>query len=235
MIRIDLTDNPGGDASWTLTTNGHAPVGAPAGATAEDLLQLATDRGLASGGDLAVFADDGDEPLTGALTRGDGAPSTLVIARRGRIEVTIHHDGRFAGQHVSAATRVGRLRRQAAAEFGLTGDEADLHVLQHTDTEVRPDERERVGDLDRNSDGELSLDLVRVRPATVTVTINDCPVEVRRGRRSVSGLKRAGGVAQADVLEQVVAGRLVELPDAGHVDIEGGEVFVSHPRDSASS
>lgn len=234
MTRIDLTD-ASGDARWTLTADGHAPVTAPADATAEDLVRLAAERGLATGDDLAVFVDDGDEPLTGPITSGDGAPASLVVARRGRIEVTVHHDGRFVGQHVSAAARVGRVRRRAAAEFDLEGDEADLHVLQFTDTDLRPDERERIGDLDRNGDGELSFDLVRVRPATVTVTINDRPVEVRPGRRSVAGLKRAGGVAQADVLEQVVDGRLVELADGDHVDVEGGEVFVSHPRDSASS
>ena len=234
MTRIDLTD-AGDNARWTLTAEGHAPVTAAADSTAEDLVQIAADRGLATGNDLALFADDGDEPLTGAISSGDGAPASLVVARRGRIEVTVHHDGRFSGQHVSAAARVARVRRQAAAEAGLEGDEAAFHVLQFTDTDLRPDERERIGDLDRNGDGELSFDLVRVRPATVEVTVNDRPVEVRRGSRSVAGLKRASGVAQADVLEQVVGGRLVELADDGRVDIEGGEVFVSHPRDSASS
>ena len=234
MTRIDLTET-GGDAHWTLTAEGRAPVTAAADATAEDLVQIAADRGLATGDDLALFADDSDEPLTGAISSGDSAPASLVVARRGRIEVTVHHDGRFVGQHVSAAARVGRVRRQAAAHAGLEGDEADLHVLQFTDTDLRPDERERIGDLDRNGDGELSFDLVRVRPATVTVTVNDQPIEVRRGSRSVAGLKRVGGVAQADVLEQVVDGRLVELADDGRVDVEGGEVFVSHPRDSASS
>jgi hypothetical protein len=33
----------------------------------------------------------------------------------------------------------------------------------------------------------------------------------------------------------VIDDKLVLLPDGGHVVIKGGEVFVSHPKDSGSS
>ena len=226
------TDN----ASWRLHTRDQEPVEAPPEATAADLLHLAAESGLApEDDDLAVFADDGDEPLEGPLSQGDGAARTFVIGPRRQIEVTVHHNGRFIGQHVSAAMRIGRLRRQAAAEFDLDGDEAELYILQYADTDLRPDEHEHVGSLDQNGDGEVALDLIRIRPKTVTITINDCPVEVRTGRHAVAEIKRLGNVPQADVLEHVVDGRLVELGDDGHVKVKGGEVFVSHPRDSASS
>lgn len=73
------------------------------------------------------------------------------------------------------------------------------------------------------------------RQDTVTIMINNVAQTVHRGRQSVSEIKRIGGVPQADVLEQLIDGQLVELDDNGAVTIKGGEQFISHPRDSASS
>lgn len=73
------------------------------------------------------------------------------------------------------------------------------------------------------------------RQDTVTITINEPSFEVHRGRWSVVDLKKLASVALADELEQLIDGKLTPLPDAGHVTIKGGEVFVSHPKDSASS
>jgi hypothetical protein len=69
----------------------------------------------------------------------------------------------------------------------------------------------------------------------VTITVNNTDVEIHRGREPVSEIKRVGGVPQADELAQVVDGRLVPLDDNSAVTIKGGEVFVSHPRDSSAS
>jgi len=69
----------------------------------------------------------------------------------------------------------------------------------------------------------------------VTIMVNNTDVEIHRGREPVSEIKRVGGVPQADELAQVVDGRLVPLDDNGAVTINGGEVFVSHPRDSSAS
>jgi len=70
---------------------------------------------------------------------------------------------------------------------------------------------------------------------TVTIEVNGAPVQIHRGRRAVSEIKQLGGVAQADVLAQVVDGKLTDLQDDGHVVIKGGEEFHSHPRDSGAS
>lgn len=69
----------------------------------------------------------------------------------------------------------------------------------------------------------------------VTITINSKPFEIHRGRQTVIALKAAGAIATADELEQVVQGKLVPLADDGAVTLKGGEVFISHPRDSGSS
>lgn len=69
----------------------------------------------------------------------------------------------------------------------------------------------------------------------VTITIDGQPKPIHRGRRTVAEIKQLGGIPQADVLEQIINGQLVQLDDNGAVVIKGDEVFVSHPRDSASS
>lgn len=69
----------------------------------------------------------------------------------------------------------------------------------------------------------------------VTITINNQPFKIHRGRQSVAGIKKVGGVPLTDELEEVIKGKLTPLPDDGEVTIKGGEVFISHPRDSGSS
>jgi len=69
----------------------------------------------------------------------------------------------------------------------------------------------------------------------VSITINGKTVSIHRGHQTVAEIKQAGGVNPAHELEQVRDGQLWPLPDDGAVTLKGGEVFVSHPRDSASS
>jgi hypothetical protein len=69
----------------------------------------------------------------------------------------------------------------------------------------------------------------------VIITVNNVQREIHRGRQTVADIKTAGKVPLADDLEQVVDNKLVPLADGGAVTIKGGEVFVSHPKDSGSS
>lgn len=69
----------------------------------------------------------------------------------------------------------------------------------------------------------------------VTITINNQPKQIHRGRQTVAEIKKVGGVPPADELEQIIGGKLTPLADDGAVTIKGGEVFISHPRDSGSS
>lgn len=73
------------------------------------------------------------------------------------------------------------------------------------------------------------------RQDEVAVSINNVDKQIHRGHQSVEAIKRAGGVALADELVQVIEGQLVPLGDAASVVIKGGERFISQPRDSASS
>lgn len=69
----------------------------------------------------------------------------------------------------------------------------------------------------------------------VTTTVNGQPVTIHRGRRTVTEIKQAAHVPLAHDLELVSDGVLKPLADDGALVIKGGEVFVSHPKDAASS
>ena len=69
----------------------------------------------------------------------------------------------------------------------------------------------------------------------VSITINNDPKDIHRGRQTVVEIKAVGAVPLADVLEQVIGGKLTPLPDDGAVTIKGGEIFISHVKDGASS
>ncbi|HEX8670746.1 MAG TPA: hypothetical protein VF710_02610 [Longimicrobium sp.] len=84
----------------------------------------------------------------------------------------------------------------------------------------------------RPADGGVSGDH---RQDQVEVIVNNVPVTIHRGRQTVEEIKRAGGVALADELVQVVDGKLTGLADGDAVVIKGVERFISQPRDSASS
>lgn len=69
----------------------------------------------------------------------------------------------------------------------------------------------------------------------VEISVNGEKIHIHRGRQSVCEIKHLGHVPQADVLAEVVDGKLVDLPNDSSVTIKGGEVFYSHPQDSGSS
>jgi hypothetical protein len=70
----------------------------------------------------------------------------------------------------------------------------------------------------------------------VEITVNDNQhVRIHRGRQTVAHIKAVGGVPPAEELEQMIDGVLTPLADDASVTIKGGEVFVSHVRDSSGS
>ncbi len=69
----------------------------------------------------------------------------------------------------------------------------------------------------------------------VMITVNNSIYKIHRGHRTVTEIKTVAGVPLADDLEQNVNGKLVPLADDGSVVLKGGEEFMSHPKDGASS
>jgi hypothetical protein len=62
----------------------------------------------------------------------------------------------------------------------------------------------------------------------VPVRINGAEHKTHAGRNSVEHLKDLGKVPEHDILSEERGGEQIDLPADGHVEIHGGEVFVSH-------
>lgn len=69
----------------------------------------------------------------------------------------------------------------------------------------------------------------------VTISVDGKDVSIHRGHQTVANIKSAGNVIANYDLDQLVDGKLEPLLDEGSVTIKGGEIFVSHPKDSSSS
>jgi hypothetical protein len=69
----------------------------------------------------------------------------------------------------------------------------------------------------------------------VTVTVDGKHHKVPEGAYLVSELKTRVGVDPNRELDEVVHGEFKPLDDNKHIDIKGGEIFVSHARQGGSS
>ncbi len=71
----------------------------------------------------------------------------------------------------------------------------------------------------------------------VEITIDGIPYKVHRGRITVAQLKATARppIPPSYEMEEVIHKTLKPLPDDGFTTIQGGEVFIAHPRDGASS
>lgn len=72
-------------------------------------------------------------------------------------------------------------------------------------------------------------------PATVLITVDSKEFRVHRGRILVIDLKKLAGVPAAYEIVEVVEKKLIPMADDGFTVIQGGERFLSHPRDGQSS
>jgi hypothetical protein len=73
------------------------------------------------------------------------------------------------------------------------------------------------------------------RVLIVEVSINGKKYATHPGDNSVHHLKVLGGVPTGDILSELRGAKFVDLKDTDHVQIKGGEVFVSHPPSAGSS
>jgi len=124
------------------------------------------------------------------------------------------------------ANETGRTLRDL---FGLTPE-----VLLFRDYHSPHDQPIGLDDVVRFEDGPVFYTR-RHKPLTVTITINGKAYELHQEKASVVELKKLAGIPLADVLVKIVNGQMVALDDNAVVELHCGEVFVSHPRDNASS
>jgi len=65
----------------------------------------------------------------------------------------------------------------------------------------------------------------------VAITINKHTHETRRGQNSVEHLKHLGSVPADETLVEIKGDKHHPLENNGHVEIHGGEVFLSHKKE----
>jgi hypothetical protein len=129
-------------------------------------------------------------------------------------------------QETLRADQTGRTLRDL---FGLTPN-----VLLFRDYQSPYDKPIGLEDAVRFDDGPVFYTR-RHQPEVVTITINGKVYELRQEKASVVELKKLAGIPLADVLVKIVNGQMIPLDDNAVIEIHCGEVFVSHPRDNASS
>ena len=145
---------------------------------------------------------------------GHQAPPKLAFVVDDRPEETLRAD------------QTGRTLREL---FGFT---PEVHLFR--DYESPNDEAIGLDEPVRFADGPVFYTR-RHKPHMVTITINGKAYELHQEKASVKELKQLAGIPLADVLVKIVNGQMVPLDDNAVVELHCGEVFVSHPRDNASS
>jgi hypothetical protein len=72
-------------------------------------------------------------------------------------------------------------------------------------------------------------------PVLVEISINSITFSIERGNHTVEELRTLGSVPPNEILSELKNGKFHDLPNNAHVEIRGGEVFVSHPPSGGSS
>ena len=124
------------------------------------------------------------------------------------------------------ADQTGRLLREL---FGFTPE-----VLLFRDYESPNDKPIGLDDVVSFGDGPVFYSR-RHKPHTITITINGKAYELHEHVVQVKALKKLADIPLADVLVKIVDGQMTPLDDNGVGELHCGDVFVSHPRDNASS
>lgn len=72
-------------------------------------------------------------------------------------------------------------------------------------------------------------------PKLVSIKINGKSHPIAPGKYTVAEIKTLGGVSLAHTLSQLIDGDMVPLKDDAVIDICGGEIFLSNPKEGSSS
>ncbi len=108
-----------------------------------------------------VFYEDTDEPLPiDCHLQSDGDSVYLHVSRCKRVEVTVNFNGQLFERKFSPATTIGRLKRWAAKEAGISKEDATEYALQIAGTDERPDGEAHLGSLVECTNCNIEFDLV---------------------------------------------------------------------------
>lgn len=141
-------------------------VRVPKEGSVHDLLNAAREHGVILDGDghaSAVFIEDREEPVeidasleeAGIRHRGH-----VHVHRAHRIDVSVNFNAMSRARVFPPSATVGRVKKWAIKEFGMSEKDAADHVLQITGSNLRPDEDIHIGTLVTHPEHRISFDLV---------------------------------------------------------------------------
>jgi hypothetical protein len=73
------------------------------------------------------------------------------------------------------------------------------------------------------------------KPDLVEISINSTTFQVQGGNYEVQKLRAIGNVPPNEILSELKGGKFHDLDNNAHVEVKGGEVFVSHAPSGGSS
>jgi hypothetical protein len=151
------------------------------------------------------------------------------------IEVAIQFDNQTHERQFSPATTIATVMTWAKNRFQIdSGSRTDLALTLKPNNE-RPGAEVHLGELLKSGSHLLEFDLKLAPQSLVKITLDGKLHEVFKGDYLVGAFKSKLNVPADYELDEVINGEFKALNDEAKVDIKGGEVFVSHVRQGASS
>lgn len=112
--------------------------------------------------ELHLFEEDADESsqatTVGDLKKDHGI--RIHLHRCKHVGVTVRYNGQQRMHRFGPGTTIGRVKKWAAREFGLTDADAAEHVLQIAGTTTQPDADIHLGSLASHTQCSVVFDLV---------------------------------------------------------------------------
>ena len=109
-----------------------------------------------------------------------------------RIDVTVSYDDETAGKSFAPNTSLREVERWAADALEAPTRAPHRLALRHTDTVLEPSEDETLADIDRNTDGDVHLDL-HVETLSFDIVVNGQPRTVTEREISFSRVVELAG------------------------------------------
>jgi hypothetical protein len=167
-------------------------------------------------------------------------PGQIVHLREGNVFYTISVADGGERKACSAPAKLAMFVDDRGEEIGTahqTGGsirelfEIPDHVALFRDLHSPNDQPIEINSRVEFADGPVFY----TRILTVEVSINGRKYPTHLGKNSVAHLRTLGSVPANEILSQLKDGRFEDLQNDGHVEIKGGEVFISHPPSAGSS
>jgi hypothetical protein len=113
--------------------------------------------------DLKVFDEAEDEPETREFGEGENLQRGRVVhvGRCARVDVKVRYAGRVVDRRFAPATRMGRVKRWAVRELGISQADANELVLQLAGSSIQPSRDHHVGNYVEAGTCTATFDLVR--------------------------------------------------------------------------